>query len=41
MVGVQRRRVDVWLQCSSAQGDDGVPDGRRVSPWRGKGLLTA
>ena len=41
MVGVQRQTVDVWLQCSRAQGEDGVLDGRRVSPRRGKGLLTA
>ena len=41
MVGVQRQTVNVWLQRYRAQGDDGVLDGRRVSPRRGKGLLTA
>ena len=41
MVGVQRQTVNIWLQRYRAQGDDGVLDGRRVSPRRGKGLLTA
>jgi transposase len=41
IVGVQRQTVNVWLQCYRAQGEDGVLDGRRVSPRRGKGLLTA
>ena len=41
VVGVQRQTVNVWLQRYRAQGADGVLDGRRVSPRRGKGLLTA
>ena len=40
-VGVQRQTVNIWLQRHRAQGPDGVLDGRRVSPRRGKGLLTA
>ena len=40
-VGVQRQTVNIWLQRYRAQGEDGVLDGRRVSPRRGKGLLTA
>src|SRR4029079_5014974 len=41
VVGVQRQTVNVCLQRYRAQGEDGVLDGRRVSPRRGKGLLTA
>ena len=41
LVGVQRQTVNIWLQRYRAQGDDGVLDGRRVSPRRGKGVLTA
>ena len=41
VVGVQRQTVNIWLQRYRAQGADGVLDGRRVSPRRGKGLLTA
>ena len=40
-VGVQRQTVNIWLQRYRAQGEAGVLDGRRVSPRRGKGLLTA
>ncbi|MGH9671275.1 MAG: IS630 family transposase [Terriglobales bacterium] len=40
-VGVHRQTVNSWLQRYRAQGADGVLDGRRVSPRRGKGLLTA
>ena len=40
VVGVQRQTVNIWLQRYRAQGEDGVLDGRRVSPRRGKGLLT-
>jgi transposase len=40
-VGVQRQTVNIWLGRYRAQGADGVLDGRRVSPRRGKGLLTA
>jgi transposase len=40
-VGVHRQTVNLWLKRYRAQGLDGVLDGRRVSPRRGKGLLTA
>ena len=39
-VGVQRQTVNLWLKRWRAQGEDGVLDGRRVSPRRGKGVLT-
>ena len=41
VVGVRRQTVNVWLKRYRAQGEDGVLDERRVSPRRGKGLLTA
>ena len=41
VVGVQRQTVNLWLGRYREQGEDGVLDGRRVSPRRGKGLLTA
>jgi transposase len=41
IVGVQRQTVNIWLKRHRAQGEAGVLDGRRVSPRRGKGLLTA
>jgi transposase len=37
VVGVQRQTVNIWLRRYRAQGADGVLDGRRVSPRRGKG----
>lgn len=40
-VGVQRQTVNLWLKRYRAQGESGVLDGRRVSPRRGKGLLSA
>jgi transposase len=40
-VGVQRQTVNLWLKRYRERGDDGVLDGRRVSPRRGKGVLTA
>jgi transposase len=39
-VGVHRQTVNIWLKRYRAQGEDGVLDGRRVSPRLGKGLLT-
>jgi transposase len=39
-VGVQRQTVNIWLRRWREQGEDGVLDGRRVSPRRGKGLLS-
>ena len=41
MVGVQRQTVNIWLKRYRAQGEEGVLDGRRVSPRRGKGVLSA
>jgi transposase len=41
VVGVERQTVNAWLKRYRAQGEAGVLDGRRVSPRRGKGLLTA
>ena len=41
VVGVHRQTVNIWLQRYHEQGEDGVLEGRRVSPRRGKGLLTA
>ncbi len=40
-VGGHRQTVNIWLKRSRERGEDGVLDGRRVSPRRGKGLLTA
>ena len=40
VVGVERQAVNIWLKRHRAEGDDGLLDGRRVSPRRGKGLLT-
>ncbi len=40
-VGVHRQTVSIWLKRYRERGEDGVLDGRRVSPRRGKGLLTA
>jgi transposase len=40
-VGVRRQTVNIWLKRYRQQGEDGVLDGRRVSPRRGRGRLTA
>jgi transposase len=40
-VGVRRQTVNIWLKRYREQGEDGVLDGRRISPRRGKGSLTA
>src|SRR5689334_13528941 len=40
-VGVHRQTVDVWQKRYRERGEDGLLDGRRVSPRRDKGLLTA
>ena len=40
-VGVHRQTVNVWCRRYRERGEEGVLDGRRVSPRRGKGLLTA
>jgi transposase len=41
MVGVHRRTGNIWLKRYRQQGEDGVLDGRRVSPRRGKGTSSA
>ena len=41
LVGVHRQTVNTWVKRYRAQGEDGVLDGRRVSPRRGKGILSA
>jgi transposase len=40
-VGAHRQTVSIWLKRYRERGEDGVLDGGRVSPRRGKGLLTA
>src|SRR5918997_4803547 len=40
MVGVHRQTVNIWQRRYREQGEDGVLDGRRVSPRRGRGRLT-
>jgi transposase len=35
-VGVQRQTVNIWLRRYRDQGEDGLLDGRRVSPRKGK-----
>jgi transposase len=39
-VGVHRQTVNIWLKRYREQGEDGILDGRRVSPRRDKGRLT-
>jgi transposase len=41
LVGVHRQTVNTWVKRHRAQGEAGLLDGRRVSPRRGKGRLTA
>jgi transposase len=41
VVGVQRQTVNIWLRRYREKGEAGVLDGRRVSPRRGQGHLTA
>src|SRR5919205_2082906 len=40
-VGVHRQTVNIWHKRYRERGEDGLLDGRRVSPRRGKGRLTA
>lgn len=40
VVGVHRQTVDIWAKRERELGEEGVLDGRRVSPRRGKGLLS-
>jgi transposase len=39
-VGVHRQTVNAWVKRYRERGEEGVLDGRRVSPGRGKGRLT-
>src|SRR5690349_9367083 len=39
-VGVQRQTVNIWQGRYRERGEDGLLDGRRVSPRRGRGRLT-
>jgi transposase len=39
-VGVHRQTVNIWLKRYREQGEDGLLDGRRVSPRRGQGRVT-
>jgi transposase len=41
LVGVHRQTVNTWVKRHRERGEEGVLDGRRVSPRRGKGRLTA
>ena len=40
-VGVRRLAVSRWMKRHAKAGEAGLLDGRRVSPRKGKGLLTA
>src|ERR687883_1828615 len=39
--GVHRQTVNIWHKRYRERGEDGLLDGRRVSPRRGKGALSA
>ncbi len=41
LVGVHRQTVNTWVKRHRERGGDGLLDGRRVSPRRGKGILSA
>src|SRR5690242_18709823 len=41
LVGVHRQTVNTWVRRHRERGEEGVLDGRRVSPRRGRGVLTA
>src|SRR5919199_5252655 len=41
LVGVHRQTVNTWVKRHRERGEEGVLDGRRVSPRRGRGVLTA
>src|SRR5512134_1140463 len=40
VIGVHRQTVNTWVKRHREQGEDGVLDGWRVSPRRGKGILS-
>jgi transposase len=41
VVGVHRQTVNTWVKRRRERGEEGVLDGRRTSPRRGKGILSA
>ena len=41
LVGVHRQTVNTWVKRYRERGEEGALDGRRMSPRRGKGRLTA
>jgi transposase len=41
LVGVHRQTVNAWVRRHRERGEDGLLDGRRASPRRGKGTLSA
>jgi transposase len=41
LVGVHRQTVNGWVKRHRERGEEGLLDGRRVSPRRGKGALSA
>jgi transposase len=41
LAGVHRQTVNTWVKRHRERGEEGVLDGRRVSPRRGKGALSA
>jgi transposase len=41
LVGVHRQTVNTWVKRHRERGEEGLLDGRRVSPRRGKGILSA
>ena len=41
LVGVHRQTVNGWVKRHRERGGEGLLDGRRVSPRRGKGALSA
>jgi transposase len=40
VIGVHRQTVNTWVKRHREQGEDGILEGRRVSPRRGKGALS-
>ena len=41
LVGGHRQTVNAWVKRHRARGEGGLRDGRRASPRRGKGILSA
>ena len=40
-IGASRQIVNQWVRRHAEAGDEGLLDGRRISPRKGRGLLTA